>query len=278
MRRPAPPSPSTKVQHPARRRTQPLRTAHRLRIDRERRDRSLDRDAGTGISTQLTTGWGPQRPPSSSPDFERHHLHLRPRVDLPSAVSSSIWSATALDIQRLTTISRVTLGAKVGHRRHKVAYIEVTENDDKLLVVMDADGTDPQRVTPGYRFDELPAWTRDGLAITTQPSKSRATTSISSPSTWRHSESLSSSGTDSSDAARTFAPMGPIMTYASVAPGETEDVDLSRVRCPSTADTDIGDDVRLTTILASTTHKPVTRRPHARLPLAPLTATPSSTW
>ncbi len=203
-------------------------------------------DAGTGVPTQLTTDGARSGHPAWSPDYERI-IYTSDRGGLAKRNLFTM-KRDGTDIQRLTTdLASEHWAPKWSPDGTKVAYIEVTENEGSFLVVMNSDGTNPQRVTPGYRFNEFPAWTRDGSAIyyaaIEEPRNNIDIFAVDMETL----EITVIVQTDSSDVCPHFSRDGSIMTYASVAPGETDNVDLFARPLPFDSHIDIGDDVRLTT-------------------------------
>ena len=128
----------------------------------------------------------------------------------------------------------------------QIVYVEVTDNDGSFLTLIDADGSNPRRLTESYNFLEFPAWTRDGALIY-----------YAGISTTRNNIDLYSidpeSGetkvivqTNGPDVCPHFSRDGSRMTYAANAPGEQNNVDLYAREAPFDSGTDIGDDLRLT--------------------------------
>ena len=203
-------------------------------------------DAGTGVTTQLTTDGARSGHPAWSPDYERI-IYTSDRGGLAKRNLFTM-KRDGTDIQRLTTDPASEHWApKWSPDGTKIAYIEVTENDGSFLVVMNADGTDPQRITPGYRFNEFPAWTRDGSAIYYAAIEEPRNNIDIFAVDMKTLEITVIVQTDASDLCPHFSRDGSVLTYGSSAPDEPDNVDLFSRQAPFDSHTDIGDDARLTT-------------------------------
>jgi TolB protein len=202
-------------------------------------------DAGTGETTQVTSDGGRSGHPAWSPDYTRI-IYTSNRGGLAKRNLFTV-NRDGTDVQRLTNNPDAEHWApKWSPDGSQVTYIEITEDEGSFLAVMDADGTNVRRLTPGYRFAEFPAWTRDGTMIyyaAIEAPRNNIDIFAVDPETLQITVIVQ---TDASDVCPHFSRDGTIMTYASVAPGETDNVDLFARKAPFDSHTDIGDDVRLT--------------------------------
>lgn len=202
-------------------------------------------DAGTGVSTQVTNDGGRSGHPAWSPDYERI-IYTSDRGGLTKRNLFTV-ARDGTDIQRLTNDPNTEHWApKWSPDGSQIMYVEITEDEGSFIVVMDADGTNPRRLTPGYRFAEFPAWTRDGKMIyyaAIEEPRNNIDIFAVDPATLEITVIVQ---TDASDVCPHFSRDGSILTYASVAPGETENVDLFARPMPFDSSTGIENDIRLT--------------------------------
>jgi TolB protein len=128
----------------------------------------------------------------------------------------------------------------------QIVYVEVTEDDGSFLTLINADGTNPRRLTESYNFMEFPAWTRDGSEIyfaaisTTRNNIDIYAYDVATEETTVIVQ------TNAADVCPHFSRDGSRMTYASVAAGETNNMDLFAREAPFDSGLGLENDLRLT--------------------------------
>lgn len=152
------------------------------------------------------------------------------------------------DPKRLTTAPDLDQWSpKYSPDMKPIVNVEIVEDDGSYIALMDPDGTNSRHIAGPYKFAEFPAWTRDGeqvyFAAIEQDRNDIDIYSVDIET--REVKTIVS--TPSADVCPHFTRDGKTLTYASAAPGDSNNTDLFARSLPFDSHTDIGDDVRLTT-------------------------------
>jgi Tol biopolymer transport system component len=202
-------------------------------------------NASTGESTQLTFDEATSGHPAWTTDYTRI-IFTSNRNGLPKR---NLWTMApdGSDIQQLTNDPLAHhWSAKYSPDMTQIVYVEVTEDEGSFLTLMNADGTNARRLTESYNFMEFPAWTRDGAEIYF------AAISTTRNNIDLYAFDLATSQTrvivqtNAPDVCPHFSRDGSRMTYASMAEGETNNMDLFAREAPFDSGPGLENDLRLT--------------------------------